>query len=33
MRPALEHALITDKASVPDATRQKLSLIVDKYFA
>ena len=30
---ALKHALITDKASVPDATRQKLSLIVDKYFA
>jgi hypothetical protein len=29
---ALEHALITDKALVPDTTREKLDLIVGKYF-
>lgn len=30
---ALSHALITDKATVPEATRRKLDLIVGKYFA
>jgi 5'-methylthioadenosine phosphorylase len=30
---ALSHALITDKAAVPEATRRKLELIVGKYFA
>src|SRR6516165_7074584 len=30
---SLKHALITDKAAVPEVTRKKLSLIVDKYFA
>jgi 5'-methylthioadenosine phosphorylase len=30
---ALAHALITDKAAVPEATRRKLDLIVGKYFA
>ena len=30
---ALAHAIITDKSLVPEATRQKLGLIVDKYFA
>jgi 5'-methylthioadenosine phosphorylase len=30
---ALSHALITDKAVVPEATRRKLDLIVGKYFA
>ncbi|MBM3724076.1 MAG: S-methyl-5'-thioadenosine phosphorylase [Acidobacteria bacterium] len=30
---ALAHALITDKSTVPDATRRKLELIVGKYFA
>ena len=29
---ALAHAIITDKALVPAATRQKLSLLIDKYF-
>jgi len=29
---ALSHALITDKKTVPDATRKKLDLIVGKYF-
>jgi 5'-methylthioadenosine phosphorylase len=29
---ALAHALITDKSVVPESTRQKLGLIVDKYF-
>ncbi|NWF84065.1 MAG: S-methyl-5'-thioadenosine phosphorylase [Bryobacteraceae bacterium] len=29
---ALEHALITDKKSVPEATYRKLELIVGKYF-
>jgi 5'-methylthioadenosine phosphorylase len=29
---ALAHALITDKAAVPDATRRKLDLLVGKYF-
>jgi 5'-methylthioadenosine phosphorylase len=30
---ALAHALITDKKTVPDATKKKLELIVGKYFA
>ncbi|MBI3470254.1 MAG: S-methyl-5'-thioadenosine phosphorylase [Candidatus Solibacter usitatus] len=29
---ALAHALITDRQSVPDATRKKLELLVGKYF-
>ena len=29
---ALAHALITDKKAVPDATRQKLDLLIGKYF-
>ena len=29
---ALKHAILSDKASVPAATRQKLGLLVDKYF-
>ena len=29
---ALEHALITDKSRVPESTREKLDLIVGKYF-
>jgi 5'-methylthioadenosine phosphorylase len=29
---ALKHAILTDKATVPPATRQKLGLLVDKYF-
>jgi len=29
---ALKHAILTDKAAVPAATRQKLGLLVDKYF-
>ena len=29
---ALQHALITDKACVPPATRKKLDAIVGKYF-
>ena len=29
---ALAHAILTDKASVPPSTRQKLGLLVDKYF-
>ena len=29
---ALQHALITDKTRVPDATRKKLDAIVGKYF-
>lgn len=28
---ALEHAIMTDPAKIPPATRQKLSLLVDKY--
>jgi len=30
---ALQHALITDKSRVPEATRKKLDAIVGKYFA
>jgi 5'-methylthioadenosine phosphorylase len=29
---ALKHAILTDKAAVPAATRQKLGIFVDKYF-
>jgi len=29
---ALAHAILTDKAAVPAATRQKLGMLVDKYF-
>jgi 5'-methylthioadenosine phosphorylase len=29
---ALSHAIITDRKTVPDATRQKLGLLIDKYF-
>ena len=29
---ALAHAIITDRALVPEATRQKLEILVDKYF-
>jgi 5'-methylthioadenosine phosphorylase len=29
---ALAHAILTDKATVPATTRQKLGLLVDKYF-
>jgi len=29
---ALAHAILTDKAAVPAATRQKLGIFVDKYF-
>ncbi|HKD15724.1 MAG TPA: S-methyl-5'-thioadenosine phosphorylase, partial [Candidatus Angelobacter sp.] len=28
---ALEHAILTDPARIPPATRQKLSLLLDKY--
>ncbi len=30
---ALSHALITDKKAIPDATRQKLELLIGKYLA
>jgi len=30
---ALEHAILTDPAKIPPATRQKLSLLVDKYLS
>jgi 5'-methylthioadenosine phosphorylase len=29
---ALSHAILTDRAKVPDATRKKLGILVDKYF-
>jgi 5'-methylthioadenosine phosphorylase len=29
---ALEHAIITDRGSVPEATKQKLGILIDKYF-
>jgi 5'-methylthioadenosine phosphorylase len=29
---ALAHAILTDKTAVPAATRQKLGILVDKYF-
>jgi 5'-methylthioadenosine phosphorylase len=30
---ALSHALLTDRASIPEAARRKLALLVDKYLA
>jgi 5'-methylthioadenosine phosphorylase len=30
---ALSHALITDRHAIPEATRRKLALLVDKYLA
>jgi 5'-methylthioadenosine phosphorylase len=30
---ALSHAILTDKSKVPDATRKKLGILIDKYFA
>jgi 5'-methylthioadenosine phosphorylase len=29
---ALSHAIITDRSTVPEATRQKLGILIDKYF-
>jgi 5'-methylthioadenosine phosphorylase len=29
---ALSHAIITDRKLVPEATRRKLGILVDKYF-
>ena len=29
---ALEHAIITDRGCVPEATKQKLGILIDKYF-
>ena len=29
---ALSHAIITDRQLVPDATRKKLGVLIDKYF-
>jgi 5'-methylthioadenosine phosphorylase len=29
---ALAHAILTDRKAVPDATRQKLGILIDKYF-
>jgi 5'-methylthioadenosine phosphorylase len=29
---ALSHAILTDRSKVPDATRKKLGILVDKYF-
>jgi 5'-methylthioadenosine phosphorylase len=29
---ALEHAIITDRGAVPEATKQKLGILIDKYF-
>ncbi|MDE3167004.1 MAG: S-methyl-5'-thioadenosine phosphorylase [Acidobacteriota bacterium] len=29
---ALSHAIITDRKAVPDATRKKLGILIDKYF-
>jgi 5'-methylthioadenosine phosphorylase len=29
---ALSHAILTDKTKVPDATRKKLGILIDKYF-
>jgi 5'-methylthioadenosine phosphorylase len=29
---ALAHAILTDRAAVPPATRQKLGILIDKYF-
>jgi 5'-methylthioadenosine phosphorylase len=30
---ALSHALITDRSAIPEATRRKLGLLVDKYLS
>jgi 5'-methylthioadenosine phosphorylase len=30
---ALAHAILTDRAAVPEATRQKLGILIEKYFA
>jgi 5'-methylthioadenosine phosphorylase len=29
---ALAHAIITDRSLVPEATKQKLGILIDKYF-
>ena len=29
---ALSHAILTDRSFVPAATRQKLGILIDKYF-
>jgi 5'-methylthioadenosine phosphorylase len=29
---ALAHAILTDRAQVPSATKQKLGILIDKYF-
>ena len=29
---ALSHAILTDRAAVPEVTRQKLGILIDKYF-
>ena len=29
---ALAHAILTDRKAVPEATRQKLGILIDKYF-
>ena len=29
---ALSHAILTDRSQVPSATRQKLGILIDKYF-
>jgi 5'-methylthioadenosine phosphorylase len=29
---ALAHAILTDRSTVPAATRQKLGILIDKYF-
>ena len=29
---ALAHAILTDRATVPEATRRKLGILIDKYF-
>ena len=30
---ALAHAILTDKSTVPEGTKQKLGILIDKYFA
>ena len=29
---ALSHAILTDRSTVPPATKQKLGILIDKYF-
>jgi len=29
---ALSHAILTDRAMVPETTRRKLGILIDKYF-